>query len=75
MEAEDGFHSYIACLGERERRIMIFRFVEGLSFREIAEEMKLPLNTVSSMYYRALEKIRKKNFRSAAKITAGARVF
>lgn len=60
VEAEDGFHSYIACLGERERRIMIFRFVEGLSFREIAEEMKLPLNTVSSMYYRALEKIRKK---------------
>ena len=57
---EDGFHSYIACLGERERRIMIFRFVEGLSFREIAEEMKLPLNTVSSMYYWALEKIRKK---------------
>ena len=25
VEAEDGFQSYIACLGERERRIMIFR--------------------------------------------------
>ena len=38
---------------------MIFRFVEDMTFKEIAYEVKEPLGNITVTYYRALEKIRK----------------
>ena len=43
---------------ETEQEIMIMRFVEDLSFERIAKEMKKPLSTITSTYYRALEKLK-----------------
>ena len=34
------------------------RFVEDLSFERIAREMEKPLSTITSTYYRALEKLK-----------------
>ena len=38
---------------------MIAKFVEKLTFKEIAKDFNKNINTVSTIYYRALEKIRK----------------
>lgn len=46
-------------LNENEKQIMIFRFVEDMTFKEIAYEMKESLGKITVTYYRALEKIRK----------------
>lgn len=56
---EESFYYLISSLSEIERQIMIFRFVEDLSFKSISREMQMPLGTVTVYYYRALEKIRK----------------
>ncbi len=44
-------------LTEPERQIMEKRFIGGMTFKEIAAELELPLGTVTTAYYRALEKI------------------
>lgn len=46
-------------LNEKEKQIMIFRFIEDMTFKEIAYEMKESLGNITVTYYRALEKIRK----------------
>ncbi len=58
--SEDKFYHDILCLNEAEQEIMIYRFIEDLSFERIAKEIRKPLSTITSIYYRALEKIRKK---------------
>lgn len=59
--AEDNeFYNDIAFLDEAEQQIMILRFVEDLSFNTISREIGKPLSTVTSIYYRAIEKIKKK---------------
>lgn len=59
--AEDNeFYNEIAFLDDTEQQIMILRFVEDLSFDVISREIKKPLSTVTSIYYRALDKIKKK---------------
>lgn len=58
----DEFYSLIFCLDEREQQIMIYRFVEDLSFKSISKIMQMPTGTVTTTYYRALKKIRKNNF-------------
>jgi RNA polymerase sigma factor (sigma-70 family) len=55
---EDYFAYMISGLSNEERRIMIAKFVEKLTFKEIAEELSKNLNTISAIYYRALEKIK-----------------
>lgn len=62
VESDDAFFGYIGGLSEDERKIMIFRFVARMSFKEMSKELKMPQSTVSSLYYRALEKIKKKFF-------------
>ena len=58
---EDEFYSEIKGLNEIEQKVMIFKFIEDMSFKEISKELKMSLSSVSSIYYRALEKIKKKN--------------
>jgi len=56
---EDYFAYMISLLSEEERRLMIAKFIEKLTFKEIAKDFNKNINTVSTIYYRALEKIRK----------------
>lgn len=58
VESADSFHSMISCLDDYEKRIVIMHIAEQLSFKEIARFERKPLSSVSSAYYRALEKIK-----------------
>jgi len=49
-------HSPITQLAPREKQIFDLR-QQGITFRRIAEMLKISYGTVSSIYYRALEKI------------------
>lgn len=46
-------------LNEHERSIVLLKFYEGYSFKEIAELVDMPLGSVKSVLYRALAKLRK----------------
>ncbi|GGA67782.1 sigma-70 family RNA polymerase sigma factor [Ornithinibacillus halotolerans] len=43
-----------------EKSIIILRFYEDLTMKEIAETLEMPLGTVKTILYRALAKLRKK---------------
>ena len=62
VESSDAFYKAIAPLKENERKIIIFKTIEKLSFKEIAKIMKEPVSSVSAVFYRALKKIETKNF-------------
>ncbi|MFT4415451.1 sigma-70 family RNA polymerase sigma factor [Fredinandcohnia humi] len=46
-------------LNEHERSIVMLKFYEGYSFKEIADMVNMPLGSVKSVLYRALVKLRK----------------
>jgi len=46
-------------LNEDEKSIVILKFYEDYSFKEIAELLNIPLGTSKSILYRALDKLRK----------------
>ncbi len=56
---EYSFYWMIKDLSEIEQTIMIHKFVSRNTFQEIADELGNPLTTITSIYYRALEKIKK----------------
>lgn len=56
--AKDSFYYYIALLTEDEQQIMILRFIQDLSFKMISKEINKSLSTVSSTYYRAIDKLK-----------------
>lgn len=60
IEDED-FYKLISELNEVEQEIMIFKFIEDMTFEMIAKEMNKPLSSISSTYYRALDKLNKNN--------------
>lgn len=43
-----------------EKSVVLLKYYEEYSFREISELLKLPLGTVKTILYRALKKLRKK---------------
>lgn len=51
-------------LNENEKSIIILKFYQGYSFKEIADLLNMPLGTAKSVLYRALHKLRK-NFKEA----------
>ena len=55
---EDDFYNKISTLNETEQEIMILKFVDDLTFKKIAKAMGKPLSTITSVYYRALEKLK-----------------
>ena len=61
MIARDAFLSMLEGLSDNEKRIVIGKFSLGQTFKELSEEMNRPTSTVSTMHYKALEKI-EKNF-------------
>lgn len=48
----------LALLSEDERGCVVLKVWESMTFREIGESLGVPLNTASSWYHRALEKMR-----------------
>lgn len=46
-------------LHEDEKSIIILKFYEGYTFKEIADLLSMPLGSVKSVLYRALGKLRK----------------
>lgn len=45
-------------LTENEKSVVILKFYEGLTFKEIGETLDLPLGTAKTILYRALENLR-----------------
>lgn len=45
-------------LNEEEKSIVILRFYEGYSFKEIAQLLDIPLGTSKTIFYRAIGKLR-----------------
>lgn len=59
LEDEDFFNK-ISILNETEQEIIILKFINDLTFKTISKELNKPLSTVTSTYYRALEKLKNK---------------
>ena len=51
--------SAMQTLGEKERKLINLRHIEGLSFQQISETFKESINTVNSRYRRTLATLRK----------------
>ncbi len=47
-------------LNEEEKTVVLLKFYQGYTFNEISDFLDMPISTVKSMLYRALEKLRKK---------------
>ena len=58
--AQESFFSLISGLKDEECYVMILRFENKYTLQEIAQEIDKPLGSVSSIYYRALKKIKRK---------------
>ena len=56
----DTFLSDISSLDEEEKHIFILKFIQDLTWESIAKIVDKPLSTVSSIYYRALKKLKEK---------------
>ena len=53
-----GFYQLIDRLSEEEQYVLTLKFVSKYSFKEIAQILGKQISTVSSIYYRAIEKIK-----------------
>ena len=56
---KDAFDALIKNCTETERYIMIHKFISKCTFQEIAEELQMPLSTITTTYYRSLKRIEK----------------
>ena len=59
VEEKDAFDYMISELNESEQQIMLLRYRTKSTFNEIAQVQQKPIPTVSTSYYRAIEKIKK----------------
>ncbi|GGD18546.1 sigma-70 family RNA polymerase sigma factor [Pontibacillus salipaludis] len=51
-------HELLDKLNEEEKSIIILKFYQGYTFKEIADILEIPLGTAKSNMYRALQKLR-----------------
>ena len=59
IDLEMTVRDLIERLNEDEKSVIILRFYEGLTIKEISEELDIPLGTAKTILYRALDKLRK----------------
>lgn len=59
IEAVDSFDSMILCLSEEEQQVIVLKVLQDCTIKMIAKQLGKPFGTVSSIYYRALDKIKK----------------
>ena len=55
---KNGFEYLISPLKDEEKELFILKFVAGCTFQDIADSFEKPLPTITTTYYRALEKIK-----------------
>ncbi|MRG85992.1 RNA polymerase sigma factor [Salinibacillus xinjiangensis] len=60
IELEVTVRDLIERLNEEEKSVVILRFYEELTFKEVSETLDMPLGTVKTFLYRALNKLRNK---------------
>ena len=48
----------LAVLGEEQREVLLMRFVDDMSLKEIGAALNIPVGTVKSRLYHALQKLR-----------------
>ena len=48
----------VGVLGEEQREVLLMRFVDDMTLKEIAHALQIPLGTVKSRLYHALQKLR-----------------
>lgn len=58
IDQEMTVRDLIECLSEEEKSVIILRFYEGMTFKEISETLDIPLGTAKTFLYRALDKLR-----------------
>lgn len=49
----------IDCLNEDEKSVIILRFYDDLTIKEVSNTLEIPLGTAKTILYRALNKLRK----------------
>lgn len=49
----------IECLNEDEKSVIILRFYDDLTIKEVSKTLEIPLGTTKTILYRALNKLRK----------------
>lgn len=59
MELQDQIHQAILKLSNIYRPVIILRYIEELSLKEISEVLDLPLGTVKTRIHRGREALRK----------------
>jgi RNA polymerase sigma-70 factor (ECF subfamily) len=50
----------ISKIGERGREVLVMKFIDGLSYQEIASKLQIPLGTVSSRMTKAIAELKVK---------------
>lgn len=60
--SDDTFYTQLEGLNETEKDILILKIIQKLPFKVIGKIKEMPCSTVSSLYYRALNKIKLKKF-------------
>ena len=55
---DDEFYCLIKGLTESLQELMSYKFIQNMTFEEIAETMDKPVSTITSLYYRGLKKIK-----------------
>ena len=59
IDLEMTVRDLIEQLNEDEKSVIILRFYEGLTIKEVSETLDIPLGTAKTVLYRALNKLRK----------------
>ncbi len=59
--------SILSSLQGRSKDVLVLKYLKGLTLKEIAYIMKIPQNTVKSLLYRALDKLKRKTAKKALK--------
>ena len=57
IDQEITVRDLIECLSEEEKSVVILRFYEGMTFKEVSETLDIPLGTAKTILYRALNKL------------------